>query len=310
MKPTHTHVSPRRAPTAGWSGDGSGVRAAFTMVELLVVIVIIGIMAGMVLGALNAARNTAREAATKATIAKLNAIIMQKYESYMTRRVTIPTPAGLTAVQLEQWNRPSNVARRRLDAIRDLMRMEMPDAARDIDDPPYPFASGACVQEPALHALYAAHPIDLNSTCPSAQCLYMIVSMSTPEAMEQFSSSEIGTVTDTSGNTRQVFIDAWGRPIMFFRSAPGFRSPIQTGDPTNDHDPFDSRNIEPSAFHLIPLIYSAGADGLYGLDRVGTYVWSGDPYATDAMGRGLPCSEDGKDNTHHDNITNHLIEQR
>ena len=53
-------------------------RRAFTLVELLVTITIISILAGMILGALHAARNSAREAATKATIAKLNTIIMRR----------------------------------------------------------------------------------------------------------------------------------------------------------------------------------------------------------------------------------------
>ena len=50
---------------------------------------IIGIMAGMVFGVLHSARQSAAEAATKATIAKLNTIIMKRYESYLTRRVPI-----------------------------------------------------------------------------------------------------------------------------------------------------------------------------------------------------------------------------
>ena len=85
----------------------------FTLVELLVTITIIGMLAGMMLGALQMARNSAREAATKATIAKLNSIIMQRYESYMTRRVPIqippatctPATAG-TTMRLDAHPRP------------------------------------------------------------------------------------------------------------------------------------------------------------------------------------------------------------
>ena len=50
---------------------------------------------------------------------------------------------------------------------------------------------------------------------------------SDPEAREQFNESEIGDV-DEDGCPE--FIDGWGRPIMFLRWAPGFRSDLQMGD--------------------------------------------------------------------------------
>ena len=63
--------------------------SGFTLIELLVTITIIGILAGISLGAIRYARIATAEAKTKATIAKLNALVMQRYESYMTRRVPI-----------------------------------------------------------------------------------------------------------------------------------------------------------------------------------------------------------------------------
>ena len=87
----------------------------------------------------------------------------------------------------------------------------------------------------------------------------MIVSMGSPEAMEQFSASEIG---DTDGNGYPEFLDGWGRPIWFLRWAPGFSpySDIQTTDPTNNHDPFDPQHFDANAYKLIPLIYSDGSN--------------------------------------------------
>jgi hypothetical protein len=125
----------------------------------------------------------------------------------------------------------------------------------------------------------------------------MIVSMGNPEAMEQFNQSEIGQV-----DGRPCFVDGWGRPIMFLRWAPGYVSPIQSGDVNADHDPFDTRNVDAFAFHLIPLIYSAGANGVYDLGT-NSGAFNGNPYAS--MTLGAPIG-----NGHHDNITNHLIEQR
>ncbi len=98
-------------------------RSAFTLVELLVTITIIGILAGMVMAALQKTRQSAREYATKATIAKLNSIIMERYESYMNRRVPIQIPTG---------TQPKAAAQMRLNAIRELMRLEMPDCRADV----------------------------------------------------------------------------------------------------------------------------------------------------------------------------------
>jgi hypothetical protein len=101
----------------------------------------------------------------------------------------------------------------------------------------------------------------------AAKYLYMWISMTYPEAMEQFDQNEIA---DLDRDGWPVFIDGWGNPIMFLRWAPGFLpsidpktncdTEVQTGDAINDHDPFDSRRICPSNYRLIPLIYSPGPD--------------------------------------------------
>src|SRR3954471_4669227 len=55
---------------------------AFTLVELLVVMMIMGILASIVLFALAGVQESARYDKTVATINKLNALIMAKYETY------------------------------------------------------------------------------------------------------------------------------------------------------------------------------------------------------------------------------------
>jgi type II secretory pathway pseudopilin PulG len=302
---------------------------------LLVTITIIGLLAGMTLGALQMAGNAGKEAATKSTIAKLNSIIMQRYESYMTRRVPIST-TGLS---------PTDAAKARLCALRDLMRMEMPDFFSDITTAPLPPSAYSSLltphatlptltTDPALRTIY--NRIYTNKTpstsAENAKCLYLVVSVGSPEAMEQFNESEIGVDSDGW----QYFVDGWGRPIMWLRWAPGFsngsgsppgvnnpRAPsdIQTGDSVNDHDPFDTRNVQPTAFHLIPLIYSFGPDGKSGISLGNTtpaYTYTGDPFGYSYTG-GTPSRtmwlgtviNFGTDaNCAYDNITNHHIEQR
>jgi len=298
-------------------------RRAFTLVELLVVIVIIGILAAMVMGALQAAREAAREAATKATIVKLHNILMQRYEGYFSRRVpiacvTCPSAwsdgTALTAYERQQWNK-ANVWKR-LNCMRDLIRMEMPDARSDISNGPIQFhftpPDGGSFHDsqpdyatplPPLHRLYAAKTPTGNMD--AAKCLYLVVSMGSPEAMEQFSQSELGTV-----DGEPVFVDGWGNPIMWLRWAPGYTSPIQlgVGHENDDHDPLDTRKADAFAFRLVPLIYSSAGrmkpDGepQYGIELHQGYAFAGNPYESSLLGQ-IKSGEGAEGN-----ITNHTIE--
>ena len=303
----------------------------FTLVELLVTITIIGLLAGVSLGALQVARQTARKAKTKALIVKLDHVIMQRYDSYKTRRVPIRT----------RGRQPNVAAQMRLDALRDLMRMEMPERSSDVIDPtnvPHTFGWRS-IQRPALSYLYQqqlqaaidAHGTNLAGEYLSAELLYMIVSAGGGETMQNFSPQEIG---DADGDGLLEFHDAWGNPVKFLRWAPAFSygppyngpSQIQSGNPDTDHDPFDTRNMDSPAFELIPLIYSAGPDGIYDInvetDNPG-YIFQGDPYfhpSMDANDSGVPFDGDNVSVTarepangsldHHDNIHNHFIEQK
>lgn len=228
-------------------------RRGFTLVELLATIVIIGILAGMSLAALSTVQRAAKADATRATIAKINAIIMDKYESYQHRRLPFkPVSPGVFADVPQVsgvYLTASEVAGRRLDALRDLMRMELPDRWNDISDPPISFAwtqppSGSAHQwttAPAItqrwQARYtaaqnaliakgksASEADEILARYASAKLLYMIV-MEDVENADLFRSDEIARLTEDG---LPVFIDAWGNPIKFLRWAPGFdQSDIQ-----------------------------------------------------------------------------------
>ena len=156
-----------------------------------------------------------------------------------------------------------------------------------------------------------------------ADCLYLIVTLAGGEdARAQFAPDEVG---DTDGNGLPEFIDGWGRPIFFLRWAPGFNDSdlqwnifldqdrVQAAQ--KDHDPFDPRKVDASAWRLVPLIYSAGPDGQYGVATEligGTYVWANDTYApaySPPILMGTPArTATGAVDTHYDNIHNHRVE--
>ena len=98
-------------------------------------IMLIGILASFVLVALAGATASAREDRTQAQIAKIHELIMSHWEQYQYRRVP-PTFAIRTAMQSPGVELTSvDMARQRLLALRELMRMEMPTFISDVAMP-------------------------------------------------------------------------------------------------------------------------------------------------------------------------------
>jgi len=323
-----------------------------------VVIVIIGILAGLAFGALSVTRQNARVEKTRATVTKLNHVVMEVYNSYRYRRVPL-SDAQITQIA-QQWygydpaSGPLSlkwVALIRLAALRDIVRMEMPDHRSDLYAPGTNTWRGSLVPGlslPSVYQAYASRAMAMGDNA-TAECLYMIVMLAGgEEARQQFSDDEIG---DTDGNGLPEFIDGWGRPIYWLRWAPGFNeSDVQPNIPADppadrdfaidqavryDHDPFDTRKVDfalvgdsdpryqatggkraVGAWRLVPLIYSAGPDGEYGLwvnlkDK--SYAWSLnatyaavlDPDLNKNVLMGQPVFP-----TFYDNIHNHRLEVR
>ncbi len=254
-------------------------QSGFTLVELLVTITIITMLAGMVLGGLRMARTAAREMKTKATIAKLDEIVMRMYAGYAHRRVPIDT-TGMTPLQ---------AAQARLFFLRRIVQWEMPDRYGDVELPSGSYG-GITMAPPALTQAYGAYMTANPGADASAQCLYMIVSIAHPRELEHFSADEIGTL-----GGYPVFVDAWGNPIRFIRWPGQFvDSDIQPppgvspGDTEFVRDPFDVRGVDTAAKRL-PLVYSSGPDGRPGIN---------------------PDTGAVIDGARHDNIHNHRLEIR
>ena len=314
----HTSTILKRQRRPGW-------QAAFTLVEMTIVIMIIAILAALALPIFAAAAQQAKVHRTRAVIAKIDQLIGEKYESYRTRQVPIRVLPNTT---------PYNAARFRLNAMRELMRMEMPDSQSDFL--PYDFNSATTLSgenaylraTPALTQAYRRRAVatwDVNNQ--SSECLYLILAAmrdGDKSALDYFSPTEIG---DTDNDGMKEILDAWGQPIHFLRWAPAYRGDLVpypvTPQVGNIPDPFDPFKVDPrwtngapfTPFALKPLIWSDGPDKRGGINfnSPNNIAYSAsnppnDPYLPDNTGMpviGAPVNADATDN-----ITNHDLEAR
>jgi prepilin-type N-terminal cleavage/methylation domain-containing protein len=123
-------------------------KPSFTLVELMVVIAIIGVLAGMILYTLAGAQRDSLTARTQGTIKKINDIVLPRWEEFRYRAVKINVPQAFLVPQMRNgaWHVPISAregARARMIALRDVMRMELPDRYTDILYPPVMYRVGA-----------------------------------------------------------------------------------------------------------------------------------------------------------------------
>ncbi len=248
----------------------STFRIGTTLIELLITITIIAILSAAFLGVSNLAMENGREARTKSTIGKIHGLLMEKWNSYATRRVDLN---AIILNDLDNQLRLGNINRRqrgemladaRLLATRELMKYEMPDRWSDLigdevknvlpSASPNAFAAPARVprllsDRPALAKTFLRRYTSLNTSDVAviqrnqgAECLYLIVMLSTAdgEARTLFSEQDIG---DIDGDGALEFHDGWGRPISYIRWPAGFavagQSSLIPADADTDHDSFD-----------------------------------------------------------------------
>ena len=227
-------------------------RRSFTLTELMIVTAIITVLASSTLFALFGVVEQAKEKRTQAQVLKIHALVMQRWETYRSRKVPILIPPGADI---------GVRAAIRLHAIRDLMRMELPDRITDLEITPAPFPnpdptrgvfSSLVVRPPSLWQNYrrragfdrnlpAVNNWPVQTGRPAkfrwsvshqqAECLYLILAAiqdGDTTALDYFKESEIA---DTDGDGMPEIVDAWGRPIQFLRWAPGFAT---TAGPDNE----------------------------------------------------------------------------
>lgn len=277
----------RLQPVMNDSRDAA--RPAFTLVEVLVVLVLISILSGMVMTAVRGVTLTARQARTRSIIAIVDTVIQEQYESYKYRPLPVEIPI-LTSVMpagvLKYEVLPNEAARVRLNMIRDLQRMELPDRISDIN-------VGTAMNQPAAIVALADRVLEtvtgyqrstdrtqrvtasvnwFTSASPpnrfasyrrlskaswttefqSAECLYLIMSTSFvggAPAIEQVPPSNIG---DVDGDGMLEILDGWGRPLGFVRWPIGFNDPELSIDESMPDD-FDPLRVD---FASVPNVTS------------------------------------------------------
>jgi prepilin-type N-terminal cleavage/methylation domain-containing protein len=214
--PPHTpSIAPRHTGRAAFVP-----RAAFTLVELLVSLVIMLILVSLSLGGMVAARSRARVERTRATIRKLHEIVIPHYESYLRRR--LPLPSDLASMTPAARRAAINLAR--LTQIRTLMLYEMPDSWGDVA-----LTTGTVGTLASGTRGYASARGSATFPLGDAECLYQLVAfgVNEPGALGTFRSDEIA---DTDGDGVPEFIDAWGTPIGFVRRRPSSSSRTRLPD--------------------------------------------------------------------------------
>ena len=290
-------------------GQQAGRRGAFTLVELLVAISIIVVLASLTMVAMRGAQQDVLESKTRSTIAKIHEVLASKWEGYLSRPLPLKLPTVAFQADPATGQRALSgreMARLRLSAIRDLMRMEMPDRVTDLRRPT-PLVAKLFEGNPTSPAINFSITVPIPATLRrlneiatptltannfNAELLYFLVantSYQNSSALEVFRPSEIG---DTDSDNMLEFIDAWGKPIQWIRWPAGLdggASPFDLDDPfvsnaaggETSKDPLDPLSADlyfdpdfqpknaltrPGA-GLFPLIYSLGPDGASGIQE-------------------------------------------
>jgi hypothetical protein len=270
---------------------------------MLIVIAIIAILAAAMAYAVGGAQESTKVAKTRAIIAKLHTLVAQKYESYRNRRLPIAIPPTVidptTKTVIPTPARA--VAKVRCDALRALMKMEMPERWTDITDDPAmspikivkPGAPGTnpatwpaygdvnapskaavvTLQRPSVTQAYLAayNAVNVPSNTAfqkdptnnqDASCLYLLVTMGLDE-QDILENFSQSDIGDPGHTGCKMFLDAWGNPIRFLRWAPGFISPLQPDAPSTA-SPSDVRmadQTDPSGIYGSPKPGSIAAGG-------------------------------------------------
>jgi prepilin-type N-terminal cleavage/methylation domain-containing protein len=239
---------------------------AFTLVELLVVISIIGFMSGMFIVAYRGASQESQVLKTRSTIQKISEVLNARMDEYVNFPLALRTSSIPLPPDVASWNSAMESAvtlkeRARLLALRDLIRMEMPDHPDDLKYTTFwktklgftgypvflpktiptglgntfvspipgfgisaPFTARTTAMMNRLSA--ATSPIqplkDWDDFNANAELLYLIVEGSDLNGTSAIELFGKSEIGDTDRDGLNEFIDAFGTPIRWIRWPAGF----------------------------------------------------------------------------------------
>jgi len=289
------------------------LRPGFTLVELLVVILLVTLLATFVVFALLNAGELGKVARTRAQIAKIDVVLAEQWDRLRTLRVRFDIDTVLTNAGTTRRDRHA-MAEPRLGALREYMRLVLPDRKSDVTDDP---VTPGLVRPPISVDYQAQATADWSTQYQGSEALYLILSnyrRGNTTGLEFLRESEKG---DLDGDGMKEILDGWGRPIRFLRWPAGFASTKQTLSGQTSPDPFDPLQVHGSDNYLLyPLVVSAGPDGVFDMsfdfDTALHYSTTtpnpNDPYVESGGTKlGQPIDEDGDGETDgiFDNINSH-----
>lgn len=209
------------------------MRPGFTLVELLMVMLIIIFLAGILIVVLGQAGGRAREKATQALITKLSKQVQERLEALDRFRNLPPfqddannfvttNSSSYTYMNLSFLPNPNLTKQMKTTLwLKMMMKLHFPQSfselrAMEIDLPQY---TNRSVDQFVKLKNLMTNPAKHTPDTESSELLYFILTTGQGFGVptvdpNEYRSSE---VADTDGDGLMEFIDAWGRPLRFYR---------------------------------------------------------------------------------------------